>query len=276
MQNILTEVSKLTGIKELRSFSPKLADVLAFEVAGKQAEKIWQALRKLKDSTGYWPLIVGEEIEIPDENDIRPPEEDRSEFENKLRKMGRPEEKIKQTMALFDAARDYARARAAATTAPEWFEARLASDNGGQERSNLHGDWPRRAQRNDRLAVCYEIGIFGKKTKPKVSIALIPTCEPWQAIARLRFGGWNDCPYPEEHRMVMKYWFENHAAVPAALTHDIVEMYADRPVEEREDTLKLAREQYAYCYDIVLQGTETLQALAAGLLNNPYWYFWWD
>jgi hypothetical protein len=31
-----------------------------------------------------------------------------------------------------------------------------------------------------------------------------------------------------------------------------------------------------YCEDIVIQGTQTVENLAAGLLGNNLWYFWWD
>ncbi|WP_414650247.1 DUF4253 domain-containing protein, partial [Duganella sp.] len=34
--------------------------------------------------------------------------------------------------------------------------------------------------------------------------------------------------------------------------------------------------QYLYCADIVDQGTESIEALAATLLNARVWYFWWD
>jgi hypothetical protein len=39
---------------------------------------------------------------------------------------------------------------------------------------------------------------------------------------------------------------------------------------------QLAQEQYAYCEDIVEQGTGSLANLAATLLDAPTWHFWWD
>jgi len=50
---------------------------------------------------------------------------------------------------------------------------------------------------------------------------------------------------------------------------------ANRP-KTREEALALARDQYVYCPDIVDQGVETYNALAADLVANYWWYFWWD
>jgi hypothetical protein len=46
--------------------------------------------------------------------------------------------------------------------------------------------------------------------------------------------------------------------------------------KSRGEALELAREQYSYCSDIVDQGVGTLNALAAALMENDWWYFWWD
>jgi Domain of unknown function (DUF4253) len=37
-----------------------------------------------------------------------------------------------------------------------------------------------------------------------------------------------------------------------------------------------ALEQYVYCADIVRQGSDSIEVLAAGLVEAPVWYFWWD
>ena len=44
----------------------------------------------------------------------------------------------------------------------------------------------------------------GKKTVPVV-LAEIPVKNPWEVFAYLPFGGWNECPAPEEHMAVAKY-----------------------------------------------------------------------
>ncbi len=74
----------------------------------------------------------------------------------------------------------------------------------------------------------------------------------------------------------MSYWQQKYKAEIVAATHDVIEMRVGSPPTTRDAALALAREQYAYCSDIVDQGCETLSNLAAALLKGKTWYFWWD
>ena len=56
----------------------------------------------------------------------------------------------------------------------------------------------------------------------------------------------------------------------------VIEMAVTRPPQTREEAITLATEQYFYCSDIVDQGTETIDRLAAEILAQPRWFFWWD
>lgn len=114
----------------------------------------------------------------------------------------------------------------------------------------------------------------GKKTVPVV-LAEIPVKHPWEVFAYLPFGGWNECPANEEHMAVAKYWFEKYGAVPALMTHDVLEYSLPAPVSQ-ERAMEVAWEQFTYCSDIVEQGVGTIGRLADGLTKSHYWYFWWD
>ena len=114
----------------------------------------------------------------------------------------------------------------------------------------------------------------GKKTVPVV-LAEIPIKNPWEVFAYLPFGGWNECPANEEHMAVAKYWFEKYGAIPALMTHDVLEYSLPAPVS-REKAIEVAWEQFTYCSDIVEQGVGTVGRLADGLAKSSYWYFWWD
>lgn len=57
------------------------------------------------------------------------------------------------------------------------------------------------------------------------------------------------------------------------MARDRVETRVSRPANNRQRAVNVAREQYAYCSDIVDQGMETLDVLAASLLNGTAWLF---
>jgi hypothetical protein len=81
---------------------------------------------------------------------------------------------------------------------------------------------------------------------------------------------------PEVHGAFFRYWGETYGAEPVVIARDVIEMTVARPPLTRDAALALAREQYAYAADIVDQGTETIDALAAEIIGQPRWFFWWD
>ena len=108
-------------------------------------------------------------------------------------------------------------------------------------------------------------------------LAKIPVKNPWEIFAYLPFGGWNECPNTPELMAVAKYWFEQHEAVPAAMSHDELEFLLPAPVPE-EKAMDAAVELYGFCPDVIDQGPEdaTVGALADVLRQSTVWYFWWD
>ena len=154
-----------------------------------------------------------------------------------------------------------------------WFVERQASD---PEYYEIDEDtWPEE-----------EVGAGGDLTShrnvltgeyfPKVNIAIIPAPEAWMIPCYLGIGNWNECPHPAEHAAIFKYWGEKYGATVVCIADDVIEMKVTRPPTTREAALELAKEQYLYCADIVNQGTETIEALAATLLDAQVWFFWWD
>lgn len=108
-------------------------------------------------------------------------------------------------------------------------------------------------------------------------LAKIPVKNPWEIFAYLPFGGWNECSDTPELMAVAKYWFEQHGAVPAAMSHDELEFLLPAPVPE-EKAMDAAVELYGFCPDVIDQGPEdaTVGALADVLWQSTVWYFWWD
>jgi hypothetical protein len=118
--------------------------------------------------------------------------------------------------------------------------------------------------------------VLSRKAHRWVLVAKIPTAHPYEVAAYLKFGDWNSCPGPAVHVALWKKWQEEYGAEILCVSGDVVEATVARPPIEKEDCYRLAREQYTYCGDIVDQGVETIDALAAILRDGRAWYFWWD
>lgn len=129
---------------------------------------------------------------------------------------------------------------------------------------------------NDRLAGFLGFD-FKNDTRPvnECILAEIPAKNPWEVFAWLPFGGWNECPAPDIMMAVGKYWYERHGAVPATISHSILEFTA-RPVEDRQAALDLGLEHMAFCSDCIFQGDLTVCRRADSLSKSSLWYFWWD
>lgn len=116
---------------------------------------------------------------------------------------------------------------------------------------------------------------YGIKRSCECVLAKIPVTNPWEIFAWLPFGGWNDCPRPEEMLWIAKYWYEKHGAIPAVMTGSELEFSA-RPVEDKSEAFKLAAEHFAFCPDNVLQNLGTIGKLTDSLTKSSVWHFWWD
>lgn len=106
----------------------------------------------------------------------------------------------------------------------------------------------------------------------------IPVEKPWQIIAYLPIGGWNECPDVEEMMAVCRYWHEEYGAEPAYISHDEMEFIVPQPVSDEEKVWELAKQHYAFSPDRVDQCTSssTVGEVADCLSKSTVWYFWWD
>lgn len=111
---------------------------------------------------------------------------------------------------------------------------------------------------------------------PEILIIVLPTRDSAEAIAMLRYGGWNACPPPEEHVAAFRSWRERFGFELVCVGPDLIEGRVRRRPADQQTALALARELFAYCPDIVDQGTDDLATLAAILMVSDWWFFWWD
>lgn len=125
---------------------------------------------------------------------------------------------------------------------------------------------------NNRLGGFME---FDGRTSKECILAKIPTKNPWEVFAWIPFGGWNECPTPDVMLAVGRHWYEKYNAIPAVITHDVLELSA-QPLLNNEMAMGVALEQFAFCPDLVFQGVESVGRLAGMLTKSSVWYFWWD
>lgn len=109
---------------------------------------------------------------------------------------------------------------------------------------------------------------------PQVPISLVPAMASWQAPALLRLDAGMEAA--AVHVAMARRWHDQYGAEVVGRLPDTLEMQVARPPATREASEALAKEQFLYCPDVDIQGTQTLLALAAGLLHGTAWYFWWD
>ena len=226
-------------------------------VPGAQAQAEWE---RLKGAGRGWPVVVGddEQLErIAEQFSIDDPAVwGRGDF------MG----EVRAPATILEAA------------ASLRFPEDLARWPGADQEEDLQaplGDWPEDiGSGGDNLSVANDV-LTGKPFE-SVHILLIPTAESWQVPAFLRWGDWNACPPPEYHVAALRSWHERYGAELVGINADTMNVRVARRPGNREDAIALAREQYRYCPDILDQGVEEVSTLAAILMAQDWYYFWWD
>lgn len=261
MENIPQEI--LTIIQEYSIDTPELhvlaglPEQVAYSlIPGRNAERCWQALRTQVTTTGYWPVLLG------NDTDFKRVTEHLSTFARSL-----------SVATLL--------AESASIDGEEWLQTTLQmqdSEDGPWDTTEgdnaIRGPWPTDTPPLTTISVPYHWQTH--EPYPYVAIGLVPTTSSWQLPAYLRFGDYNSCPRPAEHCSVLKRWEEQFGAEVVSMTHDTIEMRVAHPPTSRDEAITLAYQQFAYCPDIVDQGVGTLDALAATLLEGNVWFFWWD
>jgi len=184
--------------------------------------------------------------------------------------------------AIFDEASDDALPKMSETDADgnrreltrEEVIARVVEEEDESAWSPPLGEWPSETGPSPGLSVIFDY--VASKVFDRVFIALIPTNDWTTVPAHLCWGAWNECPPPEFHVAALRSWRDRYGAELVGLNGDTMNLMVKRRPQTREEALALAREQCAYCADIVDQGVETLSNLAATLMADDWWFFWWD
>jgi predicted CoA-binding protein len=121
-----------------------------------------------------------------------------------------------------------------------------------------------------------QFNIFGILKSKQVGLIEIPVSNPADIFAHIAFGNWNEVPTDDQLVACFRYWNQQHGAVPAVVSTDVIECWLDQPVNSPEVSSDLAMEQAGLCVDIVDQGVGTVHNLAEAIWGAKVWYFWWD
>jgi hypothetical protein len=226
------------------------SDLILIEMPGSEALDAWQRLRDLVPETGRWPILAG--------------------------CLDDAAQMLDQGGGGFDPAATLAASEA---IDPVRWAAELRESD--PELYDPPRDEPALRERvfrqtGPRQEIMLHLDIQQGRPVDRVGLVLVPTERSWEAPAYLNYGGWNECPEPAVHVAFLRRWHELHGAEVVSIGPDVMELSIGRPASDREEALALADEQFLYAYDIVTQGTETLDRLAAHLLQATVWYFWWD
>jgi hypothetical protein len=219
----------------------------------RDADVIWRKLRDMLPSAGYWPIIV-------------------QNAEHTQSMLQAPRGAADSIQSILEAADKVDVGKWIA----EWHKGRMEDFAAGIEEGEKVDD-PFDCSVEDVREGQPKSQFYTTRDSSRAPIFfLIPTATSTEVPAYLRFGGLNDCPHPEVQVEFHRYWHKTYGSEIAVVTGAVVETVVARPVQGRDAALALAKEQYAYCYDIVEQGTGTIPALASELLNSTCWFFWWD
>ncbi|HEY4252030.1 MAG TPA: DUF4253 domain-containing protein [Roseomonas sp.] len=243
------------------------------ETTGQQALAVWEGLKAEGEG---WPVVVGgdEALELLMEQG---------------RQDGRPPEAILAAAAglRFPAAlhvhQAAERRRFAVLEAPMqaiFGQARTLSADEFRAMWGLPADYPMVAPPMPEVSAAARrlSAAYDRHGHPlaRVHILLLPTREGAAVPAFLGWGGWNANPPAEFHVAALRSWQARYGAELVGIHHDTMNLHvARRPATEAE-ALALAQEQFTYCEDIVRQGHGTVAPLAAALLADDWWRFWWD
>jgi hypothetical protein len=243
-----------------------LPGVLSLQVPGDRATAAWVTLARAFPRTGVWPILRGESVP----SDVYEP------FDAQATLAEVPRGTIREILDLsFQNECRALREELDGIDPGAGFEglARLYDQDIAGASYDL--PWPKQPS-NPVLAFVSIRTASGQQLHRQVELALVPVSRPCEVPALLNFGDWNASPSPSMMVALLREWGNTWSALPACMTHDVLECVVQRPPETEAQAFSLACEQWLVCGDIVSQGVGSIRAHAMQLWRSPQWFFWWD
>lgn len=214
--------------------------------------ELWRMARGVHEHTGLWPFLLTADADIlPDLVHFAANEADLAEL---ARGEALDVDDVLREMTAMAASDDQ-------------------DDDEGGDRDESTYDQEASAVTPD---VLHDIEGRLQRDKPH-RLALIEAAHGWEVPARLAWSGAVNYDLSgAQHLSVLRRWGQRYGANLLTLGFDTIELLVERPPVGKDEALAVAREQFAYCPDIVWQGVGTIGSLAATQARSSLWYFWWD
>jgi hypothetical protein len=246
--------------------------VISGTVPGAGVLDLWIALRAAHPQTELWPVIRGSADDPPGEYPF--------DSESALRAVPVGNVRALLTPRFAERREDIAELVPNITDESlDWMTVARMVDESGIHRFRQHSPndepWPDEP-RPGEPSFHSTHDFRSRQPHPAIGLSLVRTSHPHEIPVHLGFGGWNDAPDPQLQAAVLREWRKEYGAVPACVTGDVLECYVDRPPQTERQAMELAVEMWAFCDDIVSQGTQTVRRLAMEIWRCPRWFFWWD
>jgi hypothetical protein len=113
---------------------------------------------------------------------------------------------------------------------------------------------------------------FGIEGMPD-QVSVLRASAPYDALEVMGTNGWNYGISPQDVIARLEKWDAEYGLTLRGVGFDWVEAEFRR---QPRDMDAFAREVYRFCPDVVEQGTETVEALAAEMERSNTVYLWWD
>lgn len=107
-------------------------------------------------------------------------------------------------------------------------------------------------------------------------LTFFPVPHTWQIPAYWDWGNVNSVPAHGEVLRILEYFENTYAAEIISFVPMLIELQVGLPPKVIPAAQRLAAEQTAFCPDIYQSHFYNPEDAAENLLNNPWWYFWWD
>lgn len=107
-------------------------------------------------------------------------------------------------------------------------------------------------------------------------LLLVPCTRPADAPALLGWLGATNLTTAARISAVLRSWEDRFGAELAGLGFDTLSLLVARPAGSVPEAQRVAAEHVAFCPDSLWQGAGSIEAMAADLVGQQWWSFWWD